>query len=188
MPKEVYLLGKGDGWPEIKNVPKGSIIYGVNDACLRTPEVTHTFHMHDLKDFGKAGVTESSTKLMKLHCEKYPKMPLYTVRRYKDFPEAILYPLEEIIDHFKLPIPYFTSGPEYMIAWAIREGFEDIYLYGLNMTVEKEYIDQKPGMEFWVGIALGKGIRVHLQHEQTSILKTRDSNLYGYLMKQWRIY
>jgi len=51
MSKHVYILGKGDGWDKIKEAPKGSVIYGVNDACLRTPEVTHTFHMHDLKDF-----------------------------------------------------------------------------------------------------------------------------------------
>jgi hypothetical protein len=186
--EHVYLLGKGDGWEAINDVPKGSIIYGVNDACLRTPEVTHTFHMHDLKDFGKNKVTESSTRLMKLHCEKYPKMPLYSVRRYKDFPNIILYPLEDIVDYFKLPMAYFSSGPEYMIAWALREGFKEMTLYGLNMTVSDEYKDQKPGMEFWLGIALGMGVKVNLQHDKSSLLKCRDSKLYGYFMKQWRVY
>jgi len=188
MPKRVYLLGKGDGWDAIKEVPKGSIIYGVNDACLRSPEVTHTFHMHDLRNFYKNKVTESSTRLLINHCKDHPEMPLYTTVPYKDIPNAILYPLEEVVDYFKLPVPYFTSGPEYMIAWAIKEGFEEIHMYGLNMTVHKEYIDQKPGVEFWTGIALGKGIKVFIQHRQSSILKTRDGDLYGYFMKQWYIY
>jgi hypothetical protein len=188
MPKTVYLLGKGDGWDEIKEAPKGSIIYGVNDACLRSPEVTHTFHMHDLRDLKKAKMTESSTKLLANHCLEHPEMPFYTVKHCKEYPNALLYPIEEVIDYFKLPVPYFTSGPEYMIAWAIKEGFEEINFYGLNMTVSKEYIDQKPGMEFWIGIALGKGIKINLQHKQTSLLKTRDGLLYGYFMKQWYIY
>jgi len=184
----VYLLGKGDGWDEIKKVPKGSIIYGVNDACLRTPEVTHTFHMHDLKDFGKNKITESSTKLLKLHCEKHPEMPLFSVRRYKDFPNLILYPLEDIIDYFKLPIAYFCSGPEYMIAYAIKEGFKEMTLYGLNMSDQHtEYVQQKPGMEFWLGMAMGRGIKVNLQLDKTSLFKTKDSKIYGYFMKQWRL-
>ncbi len=188
MSDHVYLLGKGDGWDEIKDVPEGSTIYGVNDACLRTPAVTHTFHMHDLKDFSRNKVTESSTNLMQLHCEKHPEMELYSVRLLKEFPNLILYPLEDIVDYFKLPIAYFSSGPEYMIAWAIREGFKEMSLFGLNMTVDKEYIEQKPGMEFWIGIALGKGLKVNLQHDHCSLLKTRDSNLYGYFMRQWRVY
>jgi len=188
MSKHVYILGKGDGWDKIKEAPKGSVIYGVNDACLRTPEVTHTFHMHDLKDFHRNKVTESSTKLLINHCNDYPDMPLYTVRRYPEFPNAILYPLEDIVDFFKLPIAYFTSGPEYAMAWAIKEGFDEMTLYGLNMSVHEEYHSQKPGMEFWIGIALGRGVKVNLQHEQTSLLKTRSGELYGYLMKQWRLY
>jgi hypothetical protein len=187
-PKTVYLLGKGDGWDEIKTVPKGSTIYGVNDACLRTPEVTHTFHMHDLKGFHKNKVTESSTKLLINHCKDYPEMPLYTVKCYKEIPNAILYPLEDVIDHFNLPAAYFSSGPEYMIAWAIREGFDEMTLYGLNMSVHEEYHTQKPGMEFWIGMALGKGMKVNLQHNLTSLLKTRSGDLYGYFMKQWRNY
>jgi len=188
MSKVVYLLGKGDGWDAIKDVPKGSVIYGVNDACLRTPEVTHTFHMHDLKDFHNNKVTESSTRLMINHCQEHPEMPLYTVRRYKEFPNCILYPLEEVTDYFKLPTPYFSSGPEYMIAWAIKEGFEEMYLYGLNMSSHEEYYEQKPGMEFWLGLALGRGMKVHMQWKQTSLLKTKDDKLYGYFMKQWRNY
>jgi len=189
MEKTVYILGKGDGWDAIEEAPKDSIIYGVNDACLRTPEVTHTFHMHDLYEYGKAKVTESSTRLLKRHCELHPEMELYSIKHYKDFPNCKIYPLDEVLEYFNLPIPYFTSGPEYMIAYAIMKENPDVLaLHGLNMSVGKEYIDQKPGVEFWIGLALGKGIKVLLQHEHTSIMKTRDSKLYGYFMKQWRIY
>jgi len=185
MAKTVYLVGKGNGWDEIKSVPKGSIIYGVNDACLRTPEVTHTFHMHDLYNYGKDRVTESSTRLLKTHFEKYPEHKLYSIKRYSEFPMCEEYPLDEIIEYFNPPIAYFTSGPEYMMAWAIKEGFEEVYFYGLNMSVGKEYIDQKPGMEYWLGVMHGRGIKTYLQHEESSLMKSRDSKLYGYFINQW---
>ena len=82
----------------------------------------------------------------------------------------------------------WATGEDGLGAWAIREGFKELSLLGLNMTVYKEYIEQKPGMEFWLGIALGKGIKINLQHDQCSLLKTRDSNIYGYFMRQWRVY
>lgn len=185
MTKKVYLLGKGDGWDAIKDVPKGSIIYGVNDACLRTPEVTHTFHMHDLYNYGRDKVTESSTRLLVEHCKKHPEMELYSIKRYTNFPTCREYPLDDIIEHFNPPITYFTSGPEYMMAWAIREEFEEIYFYGLNMSVGFEYQEQKPGMEYWLGIMHGKGIKTYLQHQECSLMKSRDSRLYGYFTRQF---
>jgi hypothetical protein len=188
MQDTVYIVAKGDGWDAIEEVPKGSIIYGVNDACLRTPEITHTFHMHDLYEYGRNRVTESSTRLLKRHVEQYPDMELYSLKEYRDFPSSKVYPLEEVVEFFNLPAPYFTSGPEYAIAYAIMKGFKHIYYLGLNMSVGKEYIDQKPGCEFWTGIAIGRGCKVYIQHEYSSLLKSRDSNLYGYFTKQWRVY
>jgi hypothetical protein len=115
-------------------------------------------------------------------------MEMYSVKRYSAFPNCKEYPLEEIIDYFELPRPYFTCGPDYMLAHAIKEGFKEFYLYGLNMSVNIEYTEQKPGMEFWLGMAMGRGIKVYLQHQHTSLLKSRDSKLYGYFMKQWNIF
>ena len=56
------------------------------------------------------------------------------------------------------------------------------------MHNDEEWHQQKPGMEFWMGMAMGRGITLHIQHEHSSLLKSRDSKLYGYFTKQWRIY
>jgi hypothetical protein len=185
MTDTIYILGKGDGWREIENAPKGSIIYGTNDAFLRTPEVTHSFHMHDLKAFLEKPDTHSSTKLCIEHAKLKPEMEFYTIKPFPEIKQAKLYPLDEIIDHFK--VCYFTSTIEYMIAFALWKGVKNLKLYGCNMSVKQEYIEQKPGMEYWVGRAVGMGVNVELQHQYTSLLKTKNSLLYGYLINQWRV-
>ena len=180
----VYILGKGEGWDEVEKAPKGSIIYGVNDAFLRTPEVTHTFHMHDLNKFIEDPKTRSSTKLCVEHAKDKPEMEFFTCKPFKQIKHAQLYPLEEIVDHFK--VCYFSSTIEYMIAYALWKGADHLKLLGCNMSVKQEYIEQKPGMEYWIGRAAGMGVQVDLQHHYTSLMKTKDSLLYGYLIPQWR--
>lgn len=181
----IYILGKGDGWEDIKDAPKGSVIFGTNDCFLRTPEVTHTFHMHDLNAFLENQDTHSSTKLCVEYAKERPDMPFFTVKEFKQMPSAKLYPLKEIIDHFK--VCYFTSTIEYMIAYALWKGCNELKYRGVNMTVKNEYIEQKPGMEFWTGMAMGMGVKVELQHPHTSLLKTKNGLLYGYLINQWRV-
>lgn len=55
---------------------------------------------------------------------------------------------------------YFTSSIAFMLALAIWEGFEVIDIYGVDLTVGEEYDYQKPCAEFWIGLAMGKGIEV----------------------------
>ena len=50
-----------------------------------------------------------------------------------------------------------------MTALAIYEGFDEISFYGINQSLQTEYEKQLPCTDFWVGIALGKGIRVNIQ-------------------------
>jgi len=181
----IHILGKGDGWEAIKEVPKGEIVYGCNDAFLRTPTVTHTFHMHDLEAFYKDKNTHSSTKLCVEHIKDHPEMEFYTVKAWDMIPTAKEYPLQEVVKRFGTC--YFTSSIEYMIAYALMKGATKLKFYGINMTVKQEYIDQKPGVEFWLGMAKGMGVEYELQHEYTSLMKTRDGLLYGYLINQWRV-
>ncbi len=185
--KRIHILGKGAGWDKIKDVKPGKDdeIWGVNDCFLRTKTVGKTFHMHDMEVFSKQNHTESSVKLTILNANEKPKMDFYTIYEWDKIPHSKEYPLDEVIDHFK--VCYFSSTPEYMIALAVMWGVEELYYYGINMSVRQEYIQEKPGVEFWTGMAMGRGVKVHLQHENTSLLKVRDGKLYGYLMNQWRV-
>lgn len=58
--------------------------------------------------------------------------------------------------------PYLSSSIAYEIALAIYEGFEEIHLYGIDLNTDGEYQWQKPGVEFLLGVAAGRGIKVVL--------------------------
>ena len=75
---------------------------------------------------------------------------------------------------------YFTSSAPYMIALALHEGYERIEIYGFEMSSAEEYSYQKPCMEFWLGIAVGKigAENVYLPPECKLLGET--TKLYGY--------
>lgn len=56
--------------------------------------------------------------------------------------------------------PYLTSSIAYEIALAIYEKFDEIALYGIDLNTAEEYAWQKPGVEYLLGIAAGRGIKV----------------------------
>ena len=182
--KTVNILGKGDGWDEIKQVKDGEI-WGVNDAFLRT-DCDKVFHMHDLNVFKEDDRTASSVRLTVQKANENPDIEFFTTVKFKDIPHAKEYPLDEITEF--TGVNYFACTIDYCIAYAIYKGYEKIRLFGVNMSEQvEEYRNQKPSVEYWIGRAEGLGISVELQHKYTSIMKTRDGLLYGYLIDQWRM-
>ena len=90
------------------------------------------------------------------------------------------YPLKKIVDKFG--ITYFANTICYMIAYAVYIGVKQIDLYGINMVPEDttEYIHEKGGVEFWLGFAIAKGLKVKAHGDKSRVLKTKDGKLYGY--------
>lgn len=58
--------------------------------------------------------------------------------------------------------PYFDSSIAYMIALAIHEGFREIMLAGIDLNTQSEYVWQRSGVSWLLGVAMGRGIRVLL--------------------------
>lgn len=113
-------------------------------------------------------------------------IPIYMQDRYDDVPSSVKYPKEEIIQTL-LPniwrdvqgkadqVRNFTSSTAYAIALAIYLGYERIELAGIEMTSDTEYVRQRPGVLFWIGVAVGRGVDVVLH----SPLLMNDPD-YGY--------
>jgi hypothetical protein len=57
---------------------------------------------------------------------------------------------------------YFNSSVGFMLALAIHEGAEEIAIYGVDMRADEEYGYQRPNCEYLIGLARGKGIKVHI--------------------------
>lgn len=183
----VHLLGKGETWETINSINSNEEIYGCNDAFLRTPEVSKTFHMHKMKDFLRNPITASSTRLCIEEANKKPEMKFITVEDFPEIKNCVVYPIDEISEKFKTS--YFTSTIDFMIAYSMWEGGVDkICLHGINLSTQQEYKDQKPGVEFWLGMARGIGIETEVvSPTHSSIYKNRSGLVYGYNIKPWRV-
>mgnify|MGYP001162016817 CR=1 FL=1 len=113
-----------------------------------------------------------------------------------EFKGGVQFPLGAILQHFGkyAGANYLTNTVSLMLALAIYEhetGFpvSDIGLWGIDMAQHglkaaghvgwftSEYARQRPSVEYWIGIAEGRGIRVTVP-DQSDILKA--ACIYGY--------
>jgi len=108
-------------------------------------------------------------------------IPIYMKQKYKEVPNSIQYPLQEVckvFDNFRVgneKVKYFTSSFAYCMGLALLEQFERIEIYGYNMTGAEEYVDQKACSEFWMGLALGMGIEIYTPPD----CKLLNAEMYG---------
>jgi hypothetical protein len=89
-----------------------------------------------------------------------------------NFKNTIKYPLQEIISKYKSD--YFLCSFSYMFALAMYLGYEEIGLYGINMSFSDDYI-QKYNCEYWLGRCEQSGIELI---NNSDLLKC--GSLYGF--------
>jgi hypothetical protein len=121
--------------------------------------------------------------LNEIHKESWPKIqnffktcniPIYMQDHYEEYPTSVKYPLEEINAMFQWDDVkpgldyYYESTVAYLIALALYENtirevpFKEIHLYGIDMVHETEWGFQRPNTEFFIGWAMGKGVKFHM--------------------------
>lgn len=91
--------------------------------------------------------------------------PIYLPTVFGTNPNALAYPLREIEDYFREIHgigPYWASSFAYAVALAIFEGFETIGLFGINLHWGRERIVERGNLEFWIGLAIGVGIKIEM--------------------------
>ena len=74
------------------------------------------------------------------------------------------------------PRSYFTSSIAIAIALAVLQNYEHILIYGVNMGSETEYHFQRECVTFWLGYALGAGLKVDMVSGDDIF----DRPVYGY--------
>ncbi len=180
--KTVNIIGKGPGW---NLAPESGENWGVNDLILRR-NVNLTFHMHNID---KLMTIDNERDVLELIFDKTKSLgsSFITLERYSYVPNCIEYPLDEIVTKFKTT--YFGSSLDFMMAYAIHLEYEKIILYGVNMVLQNEYLHQKPSLEFWIGLAKGKGIEVDIISDEKyiNICQTFNEMIYGYDIGQFKI-
>jgi hypothetical protein len=123
------------------------------------PYLQRTFEMHEpseLKSRMKADYIDSLQH----------RTRLYMQEQYPEVPGCERYPFEEVAK----TCPHWHSSIAYIMALAIHEGAEEIGLWGVQMEAKDEYGYQRPNMLYLIGLARGRGIKVHL-HETCPLFK-----------------
>ena len=94
-------------------------------------------------------------------------------------------PVEALRERFG---PYWMSGPSWMVAMAIAEGVEELWVTGIHLATEGEYIRQRPNFEMLLGMFLGteprtltvaKGLRTYKAGTKTLVLPVASPILQG---------
>jgi hypothetical protein len=198
--EQVYILGKADGWEDAPFYYNHESVqtWGLNTHILTRP-LDIVFEPHDvewwLENWDKVEAWHKVERGYPKHIEKVNEMeiPYLTLKHYDFIPTSLPYPVGDICKHFG--IDYFAGGVDYMIAYAIYKRVRKIDIYGVHTTYDNEYDHQKPSLEFWIGVAIGRGIKVKV-HDSHSLFKTMyrgnehtnegknpDGLRYGYFVK-----
>lgn len=88
---------------------------------------------------------------------------LYMQEANDRVPNAKAYPFDAVAK--TIGAYYFQSSMAYAMALAIHEGAEEIGVFGCDMDTDGEYGYQRPNMEYLIGLARGRGIKVYIPGE-----------------------
>ncbi len=189
MAKRCAIVGTARTWKETPFDDPSLSIWTLNDAfSLGFPRIDMQFEQHPLGSFvfrdpknrtpvtpdqlppGRylrpAGYVEwlrQQSQTIPVLLQEEPSGPGWG-------PHAKRYPLEHICEKYRefLQVdpewdkPYASSGPLWMLLYALDQGYDEIGVYGIHLATEREYIDQRPNFEAALSYAIGKGVKVTL--------------------------
>lgn len=187
--KTLCILGTSPDNCNLAPWGEGLDMWGVNDGHRlaymepRWNEITGWFQIHHRWRWTQHKEVPGSERLRygQQHYEfltaKDLTFPIWMQRHYEDVPRSVEYPFEEVVrqttykkiwrgaNYLK---KYFTCSFAYMMGLALSDipGFPGPYdrveLYGVQLAQQIEYTMQRPSTEFWLGLAIGKGVEVYV--------------------------
>jgi hypothetical protein len=149
-------------------------IWGMNQLYRYLPRFDRWFEIHHRAQFLADTVRDTDY----ISWLREAKVPIYMNPEespYPDIPYGVRFPIERTQALSPSGRDYFTSTIAFMISLAVLEGFEEIGLWGIDLIVNEEYVNQKPCAEWWLGFAEARGVKIHLPQESA-------------LLKQWHRY
>ncbi len=175
--KKVAIVGSAWHWDRVLpliNNPEFEI-WSLNDMAVRLPRADRWFQMHPPEK-----IHPGTLKYYEFLRDP-AAIPVYMIEKYSEFPTSIKYPLEEflawMISKVGTERRYFTNSVAYMLALALYEGFKEVHVYGVDMAVGSEYVEQRPSVEYWLGAVEWSGIKLYITPESDLLKKAW---LYGY--------
>ena len=176
--KSVVIVGYANSIKEV-DWKTESEIWIMNDMYDFVPRFDRIFEIHTAESI-RTRVTRREG-LNHYEALKILENPIYMQSAWPEIPSSVRFPLDEIIKEFYIPAMgdkiFITCTVSHMLALAIFEGFEEISLLGVDQAIDTEYEVEMPSVLYWLGIAQGRGIKVHIS-QHSPLLK--GYFVYGY--------
>lgn len=128
------------------------------------------------REYGKrAGFGDAQERWL----EKPHPFPVFMLEESPTFPSVQRFPIELLIE--SVGRDYFTSTVAYALASALALALDGIVaevgLWGIDLTHDTEYADQRSCAEYWIGRLEAAGVKVTI-HQDSALL--RQQFRYGY--------
>ena len=184
-PKELKIAIVGKAPASQQAAPYGDEsweIWTLSNTPFEVPRFTRHFELHQIAPrIEKWGPYWKFIKgELKCNGRSTKDHPLYIQKPHPELPHATVFPADAVTDAFGR---YINNTVSWLIGYAmLQEGVTDIGLWGIDMAqhgagLKSEYAHQRPSCEFFLGVAAGKGIHVHIP-ATSDLLKCRQ--VYGY--------
>jgi len=177
------ICGTGNGW-ELMPQATEKIVFALNDYIFAEkygirPDILCIMDVLDEKPQIVSGINNLGEVIQRIN---NMKVPLVAPFKYEEIPLSEAFPIEECVKEFGQP--YFSNTISYMIAYALLKGAKEIELYGINQASSSEYFYEKAGVEYWLGVAVGRGVKVAINGQKSEVLSNKmrfgGNLLYGY--------
>jgi hypothetical protein len=105
-------------------------------------------------------------------------VPLYTTEAYPQNPHVVIWPVDQMARRYR---DYFACTFAMQVCQAIDEGFEELHVFGLSllMGTQRETTVESSCLNWWLGLAEGRGMRVVVDPELDPML-LRHPHRYGH--------
>ena len=169
----IFILGRGNSLIRCAvEKPEKSEYWGCNNV-YRARDIDRLFVMHDLY------ATQFRRDKDLIETVNKKDFPVYTLGKYEVLKNNVVYPMEEVLKEFEHA--YFLNNICSMIALAVIQKPKNLTLYGVDLTFgnKSEYFrEAKACVEFWLGVATGRGMIIHLAQESTLLKRVGRSKFY----------
>jgi len=181
MPKElefvkdldkIIILAQGPSWYQCPDEWDEKIEVWGSNSIYRDHKVDRLFFGHDIR----SNMLDDDYDLVP-HLNEMG-VPVYTSGIFKVLKKSAQIPLLELMQEFR--VGFFLNVITYMIGTAVLQRPKTIDLYGVDMRPDaggESYQNEKGSVEFWCGVAVGRGIQVKTTAE-SFVLKTKQEGFF----------
>lgn len=164
---KVCIIGFAPSWDETPWNQEDMDYWGINELYMQAVNKRFDawFEVHDIMNSPSKQQEKHQNFLM--NC----KIPLLTHKHWDKYPSSIKFPWEYLMNYFNQNFIFEGNGKgfedysnqiSWMTALAIALEYKEIYIYGVDMAQESEYMYQRSSCQFFIGYAAGKGIKLKI--------------------------